>query len=250
MKRLALGILVLFVFTVSNLYSQSVYVKLGGGGGLGLATQQIFDNGGLYTWDYIYGSYGEGINFQTGIGYNINQNIAVELDGAYTLGMKLKYSYGTPMTDHKKEYANTISIMPSAIIKAPMKNITPYMRLGMVIAIPSKFLEITETGTYARTGTRIFKESGRLGLGVQCAGGVNFKAGKQLGFFAEIFAIGMNYSPDKMENTENFTGLALQQTINYSESGTYSAEGNSRPTPRYSFSSFGMNVGLTYTFGK
>lgn len=250
MKKLAISILVLFVITFSNAHSQSVYVKLGGGYGLGLATQQIFDNGGLYTWDYKYGSYGEGINFQTGIGYNINPNIAVELDCTYTLGMKFKYSYGTPSTVHKNEYANTISIMPSAIIKTTLKNITPYLRLGMVIGIPTKFLEITETGTYSRTGTRIFKESGRLGLGVQGAGGVNFKAGNQLGFFAEIFAIGMNYSPDKMENTENFTGLALQQTITYSESGTYNAEGNSRPTPRYAFSSFGMNVGLTYTFGK
>ena len=41
MKKLALSILVLFVITFSNAYSQSVYVKLGGGYGLGLATELI-----------------------------------------------------------------------------------------------------------------------------------------------------------------------------------------------------------------
>jgi hypothetical protein len=250
MKRLASGILVLFVFIVSNAYSQSVYVKLGGGYGLGLATEIMYDAGISPAFDYKYGSYGEGINIQGGLGYNINPNVAFELAGSYTMGKKFEYTYSDITSYNYKKYANTISIMPSAIIKAPMKNITPYLRLGMVIAIPSKFLEVTETGFGAQTGTYKEKESGGLGLGVQGAGGVNFKASKQLCFFAEIFAIGMNYGPGKRENTENYTGVALEPTITYSESGTYTSGSSTQSTPHYSFSSFGMNVGLTYTFGK
>lgn len=251
MKRLALGILVLFVITFSNAHSQSVYVKLGGGYGLGLATQGISNHPTAQDWDFEYGSFGEGMNFQAGFGYNFNPNISIELAGSYTIGKKFEYiSNNDPIVYNNKLYANTISIMPSAIIKAPMKDITPYLRLGMVIGIPTKYQEQTQSGTGAKTGIFINKESGGLALGFQGAGGVTFKASKQLGIFAEIFGIGMNYSPSKRENTENFTGLALQQTITYSESGTYNAEGNSRPRPRYAFSSFGMNVGLTFTFGK
>ncbi len=251
MKRLALGILVLFVITFSNAYSQSVYVKLGGGYGLGLATEVMGDAGNYPSWDYKYGTFGEGINFQGGFGYNINPIFAVELAGSYTMGKKFEHSFMGISSNNSKQYANTISIMPSAIIKAPMKDITPYLRLGIVIGIPSKFYEETEIGTGTQTGKRILKETGGFALGFQGAGGVNFKASKQLGFFAEIFGIGMNYGPGKRENTENYTGVALEPTVTYSETGTFSTTDYTKlPTPRYSFSSFGMNVGLTFTFGK
>ncbi len=81
MKNLALGILVLFVITFSNAYSQSLYVKLGSGYGLGLATQYIYDASSSSAWENKYGSFGEGINFQAGFGYNITPNIALELAG-------------------------------------------------------------------------------------------------------------------------------------------------------------------------
>ncbi len=251
MKKLALSILVLFVITFSNAYSQSVYVKLGGGYGLGLATDVITSSAGFTNWEMKYGTYGEGINFQAGFGYNITPNIAVELDGSYTMGRKFEGSFNdmTPIINFKN-YANTISILPSVIIRTCMKDIKPYARIGMVIGIPTKYTEETQTGTGARTGSKIYKETGNLALGFQGAGGVNFKVAKQLEIFAEIFGIGMSYGPGKRENTQNYTGLPLEQTITYSESGTYEPFGNTSYTPRYQFSSFGMNVGLTYTFGK
>jgi hypothetical protein len=253
MKRLALGILVLFVITFSNAHSQSVYVKLGGGYGLGIASQVMTGLPYLVpnTWNYKYGSYGEGINFQAGLGYNVHPNIALELAGSYTMGKNFENSFGTEPVVNEKDYANTISIMPSAVLKVPLKSLTPYMRFGMVIAIPTKFHEATHTGTSALTGTYKAKETGGIALGINGAVGVNIKANNQLGFFSEIFCVSMNYGPEKSENTENYTGQALQPTITYSESGTITpGDFNKRPTPSYQFSSFGMNVGLTYTFGK
>lgn len=251
MKKLTLSILVLFVIAFSNANSQSVYVKLGGGYGLGLATQGISNHPTAQDWDFEYGSFGEGINFQAGFGYNITPNIALELAGSYTLGKKFEYiSNDDPIVFNNKLYANTISIMPSVIITSPMKDITPYLRLGMVFGIPTKYQEQTQSGTGAITGTYIGKESGGLALGFQGAGGVTFKVAKQLGVYAEIFGIGMNYSPSKRENTSNYTGYALQPTITYSEAGSFGNPLSSLPSQRYSFSSFGMNVGLTYTFGK
>ena len=235
----------------SNAYSQSVYVKLGSGYGLGLATDMITGTGNNSNWEMKYGTYGEGINFHTGFGYNITPNIAVELDGSYTIGRKFEGSYtGMTPSINYKSYANTISILPSVIIRTCMKVIKPYARIGMVISIPTRYDEETQTGTGALTGTYINKESGNLALGFQGAGGVNFKIAKQLEIFAEIFGIGMSYGPAKRENTQNYTGLPLEQTITYSESGTNVPGNYTYATPRYSFSSFGMNVGLTYTFGK
>lgn len=250
MKRSITAVLaILFVFTVTNLFSQSAYVKLGGGYGLSLASQEIYNAGTGTTNDYKYGSFGEGINFQAGFGYNINSNIALELDGSYTLGKKYENTYGTGIIFTDKWYANTISIMPSVVVKAPMKDMTLYTRFGMVIGIPSKFRETTATGTGAPAGTDKWKESGGMGLGVNGAVGMNFKAGKNLGIFAEIFGIGMNYAPSTAENTETFTGQTINPTITYEENWTPTAGDNKMQKPRYSFSSFGLNVGLTYTFG-
>jgi hypothetical protein len=240
-----LAILVLFIG--STAHAQNAYIKLGGGYGLSLASQPIVDIGTTPAYDVKYGSFGEGINFGLGFGYNINSNFALELAGSYIMGKKFENTVTyTGGSTTEKDYANTICIMPSAVVKAPMKDITPYTRFGMVIAIPTKFEELTTTGF---TGTRKYKETGKMAMGIQGAVGVNFKAGKHLGIFAEVFGIGMNYSPDKKENTETYSNLGvLDPTITYNESGTYSS--TSAPAPRYSFSSFGMNVGLTYTFGK
>lgn len=246
MKRLALGVLVLFVISFSNAYSQSVYVKLGGGYGLGLATQHLYNTSSSSAWDNKYGSFGEGINFQAGFGYNITPNIALELAGSYTLGNKFEHTSSTGSTSYK-EYANSIFIMPSAIIKAPMKDITPYARFGMVLGIPTKYYESAPVGSITLGGPIKYKEYGGLALGIQGACGVDFKAANKLGIFAEIFGIGMNYGPSTLENTENYAGIL--PTVTYSESGNFT-NSNTAPTPRYSFSSFGMNVGLTYTFGK
>jgi hypothetical protein len=253
MKRSITAVLaILFVFTVTNLFSQSAYVKLGGGYGLSLASQMVYDSpttqGENTSHSYTYGSFGEGINFQLGFGYNVNPNLAFELDGSYTLGKKFEYTSGTGIVVTNKWYANTISIMPSVVVKAPMKDITPYTRFGMIIGIPSKFWEQTATGTGAPAGTNKWKESGGSALGIQGAVGMSFKAGKNLGFFAEIFGIGMNYAPGTAENTETFTGQTVSPTITYQESGVNTA--TAQETPRYSFSSFGMNIGVSYTFGK
>lgn len=247
MKKPALGILVLFVITFSNAYSQSVYVKLGGGYGLGLATQLIYYSGSSSAWENKYGSFGEGINFQAGFGYNITPNIALELTGSYTLGKKFEYTSSSGSTSYK-EYANSIFIIPSAILKAPMKDITPYARFGMVLGIPTKYYESAPVGSITLGGPIKYKEYGGLAMGIQGACGVDFKVANKLGIFAEIFGIGMSYGPSTLENTENYLGI--QPIVTYSESGNFTSGSNTAPTPRYSFSSFGMNVGLTYTFGK
>jgi len=252
-RSLILVLAILVTLAGSTVYSQNAYIKLGGGYGLSLASQvtsQVLTTSGSNTsFDYKYGSYGEGINFGLGFGYNLNSNIALELAGSYILGKKFEINYpatGVPSSVYtEKDYANTICIMPSAILKAPLKNITPYTRFGMILAIPTKFTERTAPGF---TGTRKYKESGGLAMGIQGAVGLNFKASKNFGIYAEVFGIGMNYAPSKMENTETFTELGvLDPTVTYSESGTYSS--TVQPTPRYSFSSFGMNIGLNIILG-
>lgn len=162
-KLFIFSLLVLFSIIGSTVFSQNAYIKLGGGYGLSLASQIIANKNvtSPSSYDFTYGSFGEGINFGLGFGYNINSNFALELAGAYILGKKFETTYSTSTV---KEYANTICIMPSVVVKAPMKDVIPYTRFGMVLGIPTKFEEMTATGF---TGTRKFKETGGLAMGIQ-----------------------------------------------------------------------------------
>jgi hypothetical protein len=249
MKKLTLSLLLLFVITFSDAHSQSVYVKLGGGYGRSLVEQNIINSAYWPSWKYNFGSYGRGQNLQAGFGYNITQNIALELTGSYTYGVIYEISRSADDSKYRL-YANSIFIMPSAIVKAPMKDITPYARVGMVAGIITKY---TESIPYPLSGNvdegpYDYKEYGGLALGIQCAAGISFKAVKKIDIFAEVFGIGLTYSPKTLENTKNLTG-ALQPIVTYSESGI-TGDDNTAPTPSYPFSSIGINVGLTYTFGK
>jgi opacity protein-like surface antigen len=249
MKKLALSILVLFVIAFSNAHSQSVYVKIGGGYGRFLAEQNIINSAHWPSWQYNFGSYGRGMNLQAGVGYNFTQNIALEVAGSYTYGVIYEITRSVDNTKYRL-YANSIFIMPSLIVKAPMKDITPYARVGMVAGIITKY---TESIPYPFTGSvdegpYDYKEYGGLALGIQCAAGISFIAVKKIDIFAEVFGIGLTYSPKTLENTKNLTG-ALQPIVTYSESGI-TGDNNTAPTPSYPFSSIGMNIGLIYTFGK
>jgi hypothetical protein len=249
-KLLTFALSVLFVLSVTNLFSQNAYIKVGGGYGLNLASQYIYNNGVSPANDYKYGSFGSGINFHGGFGIGVHPNIALELAGSYTLGNKYEYSSGTTIVYNKKQYASTISIMPSVIVKTNLENMTPYSRFGIIIGIPTKNYEETATGTGAPTGTFKEKETGGMALGFQGAFGINFKASKQIGIYTEIFGIGMNYAPGQIENTETYTGGTIIPVRTYEETWTPATGDNKAGKPRYSFSSFGLNVGLTYTFGK
>jgi hypothetical protein len=243
-KLLIITLLVLFSLIGSTAFSQGAYIKLGGGYGMSLASQDLYNASTVATgWDEKYGSFGEGIGFGLGFGYNINSNFALELAGSYILGRKFEQALTTTTT---KYYGNTITIQPSVVIKAPMKDVIPYTRFGMVIGIPTLFSEATSTLV---SGTDKYKESGGVALGVQGAVGCNFKVSKKLAIFAEIFGIGMNYAPSQSENTETYTGGTIHPLVTYGETGSY-ATANTEVTPRRSLSSFGLNVGLTMTFGK
>ena len=236
------------LFISVNAYSQNFYLKAGAGYSIGIATQEIYDIQIGNTHDIKYGSYYPGGNFQFGVGYNFNKNISVEVAGSYTLGSSHDFGliYGDTIVSNLW-YANTISIIPSIILQAPMEGFTPYARVGVVFGIPTKFFEEKST---IKTGTLKFKETGGIAIGIQSAIGISFKAQDRFSVFAELFGTGMSWSPTQLENTETYSGGTLMPTKTYETTYTSAPGDNKLPKPRYPFSNLGFNAGITYTFGK
>lgn len=240
--KIAIFSFLLVLGFISSSYSQ-FYVKVGVGYGLGIATSDSYVEGS----DVKYISYGEGIYPRLGFGYVLNKNMAVELNGSYLIGKKFEdtdtLSGGATITQNF--WGQGIFISPALVVMAPVKNLTAYARFGGVIGIPTVKVEVTSTlvgGTYKA------EETGNLASGVTGAFGVMFKAGNKINIFAELYGTAMNYRPEKLENTETFSGSTIDPMITYVESlpvGTNQAIAPSRP-----FSNYGLNIGINYVFGK
>lgn len=252
MKKIKLLTIMAILLAFScSVYSQQIYVKAGVGYGFSLAEQKIYDAGISSTnFDIQYGSFNEGTSVHAGFGYNINKNFAVELDGSYMFGGKYEYNIiqsGTNANILNKWYANTISIIPSLVLKVPSEKVSPYSRLGVVFGIPTKYYEAT---TSLKSGTYKLKETGGLGIGFQGAFGINYNSGNNIDLFAEVYGTAMSWSPSTLENTENFSGVPLEPTITYESTFTKVAGDNKAEKPKYPFSNFGINIGFTYNFGR
>jgi len=197
-----------------------------------------------------YGSFGEGIQPALGFGYLFNNNVGIELNGSYLIGRKFSHEHteGTITEAHDK-WGEGILISPSMIIQVPMKSVTPYARFGGTLGIVKVKEKETESGTGAHTGENLTEHSGRFATGLNGALGVKFKAGKKIDIYGELFASGMNYGPEKRENTQAFDGETIASTVTYEEDfPTNSA--NTELRPYFPFSNFGLNIGVTLNFGK
>ena len=252
MKKLFAFFTVLASFLVlsNSANAQLFYVKIGGGYGFGTNTSLLSVTSDTNTISGHYGSYGEGILPNLGLGYLFNSNVAVELDGTYLIGKKHEHSHTSGgITETHKQWGEGIILSPCLVIQAPLKGMTPYARFGGTIGFVKVKEEETETGTGARTGTDIHEETGSIASGFNGAFGMKFKAGKMLHIYAEVFTQSLTYAPEKRENTETFSGGTVDPTITYEEEFTASTS-NTALTPRHPFSNFGINVGVVLTFGK
>ncbi len=252
MKKLVTLFVVLsaFLFSTTESNSQNFFVKIGGGYALGLATSLLHGSKDSATETGYYGSYGQGILPSFSLGYLFNKNIGIEVNTIYLLGKKFEVtSTKDGKTKTTKHFGGGIMISPSIMVQAPMKSMTPYARLGAIIGLVKVKSEYTETGTSAKTGTDKFEESGKMGLGMNGAFGIKFKAGKMLDIFAELYGQGMTYGPETRTNTETYTGDTPEKVVTYSEEFPKNAS-DTELTPRHPFSNFGLNIGVVLTFGK
>lgn len=249
MKAILVFSLLVFGFVTNSLQSQIFYAKISGAYGLGTNTSLLSTSTGSGNTEGHYGSYGEGIMPTLGLGYLFNSNVGVELNGSYLIGKKFEHTHTTAgLTETHKEWGEGILLSPSLLIQTHFTSVIPYARFGAMLGFVKVKEETTESGTGARTGTYKVEHSGKIAAGFNGAFGLRFRAGNRLYIFTEIFANSITYAPEKRENTETYSGGTLDPTVTYKEEYA-SSTANTSLTPRFPFSSFGLNVGLSLTLG-
>lgn len=231
-KLLALVLLLLVGFTAST--NAQFYVKVGAGYGfLPIAGFKYYETPGDTSSTPTVKSWGLGIQPTLGFGYMLTKNIALELNGAYLIGTALEPT----VTNQTNKYtASGIFITPSLKVMAPLKSVTPYTSMGLLIGMPQLKQEQTTTGV---NGTLKTTTRGGVALGIEGTLGMNIKASKKMDVFVELFGTAANWQPSEIEITEGYEGQTLG-TTSYTD----------RTAPYEPFGNFGAKVGVSFFFGK
>ena len=250
-----------------------LYINVGLGYNLGMGTQNMeefvdkeTDLYGITSTTQVPFSLGKGLDLKLAAGYMVNGNVGIELDLYYLLGGKTTATEKEPFNTTKTKVTETslkasmININPTVVISSGLDGINPYAKFGLNLGIGSFNKEIVVTADTNNSSTKI-QFSGSAAFGVNAALGAVFTISDNISFFAEFNVLNMSYAPEKSEIIEyTLQGKdkladipeALRIT-NYADGivDVATPEPNASPIKLkqyYTFSSFGLNVGVKFNF--
>lgn len=283
MRKNLLLLLVTIVMATSA--SAQYYVSASGGLSIGSAGMKLGEEVSATKTTNYYGSFGEGINFQLRGGYFFNETFGLEVGLGYLYGVDQtirKVNLPTQEVDAVAR-ARAFGFTTSAVY-----NFTDnlYGRFGALVKVGGKteavvynkevFPDATATalglpfGSYSVTE---FTEDyhGHLPLGFTGAFGYKHPIGENLDLFVEAEYLGVSVKRKDSEiqsfNTDvmlpdgtvamarlySLDNLPPEYVIksNYEDERAHTeTDASVKLSEKVPYSSFGINFGITYTFGK
>lgn len=225
-----------------------------------LGHEITFISEGNYRYQNIDGSLGRGINVEGGIGYMFNEHIGADLSVLYQFGLNYEFTqvptiYPIPQqspyeTDLR---GSMLAFTPSAILTTGAnKKVVPYIKLGVLVAIPA----IAQVETFS--DTKLEKKtvySGGVELGFTGSLGVEFKLNEKLNIYGEVKLNSLSYSPSRSEivtweeNGRNvlpdkLTTEKKKELVEFITTKTRTD--NEELTRSHPFSSLGINIGVKF----
>lgn len=240
MKNVTLFFFLIF-FMLSNISFSQGYVKIGGGYNLsmnsvnfGTSSSGSSEN---RTHEAVNGSLGKGINFTGAFGYNFSPNLSLELDLIYKLSEEFEEKHQSEQQTSTFTYKGSFfAFAPTLVITASSKNIKPFVKLGLLVAIPStEFVHISNNGD-----TRKANFSTSVDFGLAGGAGILVPISTSIDFFAEVDFISFTWKPAEAEFTD-FDGST--KTIKYEDEWTSNDENTEGPE-FLPFSNVGLNIGV------
>jgi len=232
----------------------------------------------------VYGSYGQGLSFGPGLGYQFSKHLSAEIDGSYLIGewinnSNFENSAFQSTTIYKQlNYSNRsmmLRLIPSIKISAFPDDFTPYMKAGIVFGLlPSISGSSVEDDHYANTLPpnptssdtsfgKSYKYSGGTSIGGMAAIGVDIQCADWFYLYAEFVVIEQTWAPSQLvysawtkDGTDQLPNLTTsQKQTNYVNSYTTTSTINtsvpSEALKAYQpFGSWGINIGVRFYFGK
>ncbi len=242
MKNFALFYFFLFVFLSSGLSFSQVYFKIGGGYNLDFNSFNVGTNvTGSTSEDYSYeavnGSFGKGPNIAGAIGYNFSSYLSGELGVVYKLSTEFEenYEFGTA-TQTNTIKGSFLGFAPTLVVNVPVENVKPFMKFGLLIALPATELESVNSNDDTETGTF----GGGVDFGLTGGVGILVPINTQINFIAELDFVSLTWKPDEIEVTDS---EGMTETIKFEDEWTSNDENTQGPV-FLPFSNVGLNVGI------
>lgn len=281
--------LLIFIFAiVATNASAQYYVGVGGGFAMPSATTLMGTELNGTTLTTEYGSFGEGMNFSLQAGYFFNEKFGVELKASFLNGSdQVRDTYKTGDVIDAIAFGRVLRVAPTLVYNITDK---VYGKFGAIVPVSGKTAaELTRKtttpfGPIVSTGKIDYK--GKFGAGVTGTLGYKYNLGNNLNLFAELEYIGLSIDRDKSTFTA-LTIVAPAVPVNALGAGhpgfaaytwnlgqapyvhpvygtlyapTTTTYVDTLPTTNTDpskvlgetapYSSFGINFGITYTFGK
>lgn len=225
-----------------------------------LTTNYIVQSSSSVNLSGVYGSFGSGLQLESGYEYCFSQIISGQLDVLYSLGNEVNSFTSNPInngtTFSRSESISARFFEISPLIKfhfSSSKRIIPYVALGPNIAtgtINSKSIIQTSDELH-----RVY--TGPISIGSKAALGLRLTNGR-IGFYGQLTVIGLSFAPSRSEVVKYFSAgmdqlsylpVRAKQTIYVESTTTTSNPDNLKPREElrvyFPLSSISFNIGFT-----
>ena len=221
------------------------YVKLGGGYNLSfnsmhLGTSSTGGSSGSSSHEAVTGTLGKGVNVGGAFGYNLSSNVGFELGLIYKLSQEFeeKDQFETDTRTTTTE-GSFFGFAPTIIVSASSKNVKPFAKLGLLVAIPSATLDEVESDG----DTEKAEFSGGVDFGLTGGAGILVPIGTNIYFIVEVDFISFTWKPDEVEVTDE----GVTRTIKLEDE--YNSNDQNTQGPYFvPFSNVGANIGIQIGF--
>lgn len=199
-------IVLFFLFQINLSQSQNLYVTASSGYNFSFGTSN-FDN---YNYNKLVGvfypgtkerfeySLGKGVNFNIGIGYRIKQNIGLELEGSYLMGLRNigETDYFVSDVLKKEIWGRFYRISPVIYVLQPIKKLSLKLSIGALVGFGKMYLNQSVTYNGGIPSFEYENEfSGGTYLGFKAGIGVLYPINNHLSLSMDLNWVNAYFSP-------------------------------------------------------
>ncbi len=248
--KLILYTICLFIVSFNNFILSQTHQLYGSFGyNIPTTTSRIGSSFNSESIQFNLSTFSKGIVFQGGYIYAVNNNIQLDMNINYLLGVTNETYFSNEYDGLQwiERYSNSnFAFSPSIKIKSDIGDLSPYVRFGCSLNF-IKIKEVYDLPSSFSYSNEEYVYSGNFSLGWGGGVGIDYVVGENYLVFTELQLNSLTFYPDKLEYTR-IDGNTRTTTIYHPKETLPGGNGYSglEAIIDFPFSSIGILVGLRF----